>query len=63
MKQIEYYIESNKKLLDYISKLFYDTPREDESERNRLKEWKREVEVYLQGLQDAKRYIEEERGK
>lgn len=63
MKQIEYYIESNKGLLNYISKLFYDTPREDESERNRLKEWKREVEVYLQGLQDAKRYIEEERGK
>lgn len=58
MKQIEEYIESNKKLLEKCKKEYEMTS--SESEKLRLKNNITMYEYYIEGLQDAKKYIEEE---
>ena len=58
MKQIEEYIESNKKLLEECKKEY--EAEKCESERLRLKNKMTAYEYYIMGLQDAKKYIEEE---
>ena len=59
MKQIEEYIESNKKLLEECKKQYENT--KCESEKLRLKNNMTAYEHYIMGLQDAKKYIEEEK--
>lgn len=58
MKQIEEYIESNKKLLEKCKKEYELT--KSESERLRLKNNMTAYEYYIKGLEDAKKYILEE---
>lgn len=58
MKQIEEYIESNKKLLEKCKKEYEMTS--NESEKLKLKNDMTMYEYYIKGLQDAKKYIEEE---
>ena len=59
MKQIEEYIESNKKLLEQCKKEYNET--NVESEKLRLKNNITAYEYYIKGLEDAKKYIEEEK--
>lgn len=61
MKQIEEYIESNKKLLEKLKKE-YDATK-NAYERLRIKNNMTAYEYYIKGLEDAKRYIEEENNK
>lgn len=58
MKQIEEYIESNKKLLEECIKEYETT--KSESEKLRLKNKMTAFEYYIKGLEDAKKYILEE---
>lgn len=58
MKQILEYIESNKKLLEEYKKEYEKT--KCESEKLRLKNIMTAFEYYIKGLEDAKKYIEEE---
>lgn len=59
MKQIDYFIESNKKLLEEYKKEYENT--KCESEKLRLKNKMTAFEYYIKGLEDAKKYIEEEK--
>lgn len=59
MKQIEEYIESNTKLLEQCKKEYNET--NSESEKLRLKNNITAYEYYIKGLEDAKKYIEEEK--
>lgn len=61
MKQIKEYIEINKKRLDDLKIKLDNTSIEDESEQYRLKEQITIFESYIMGLEDAKKYIEEEK--
>lgn len=58
MKQVDYFIESNKKLLEKYKKEYENT--KCESEKLRLKNNITAFEYYIKGLEDAKKYIEEE---
>ena len=58
MKQIEEYIESNKKLLEECKKEYEMTT--SESEKLRLKNKITMYDYYIKGLEDAKKYILEE---
>lgn len=58
MKQIEEYIESNKKLLEERIKTLSDTSDEDEKRYQTLNIER--TRYYIMGLEDAKKYIEEE---
>lgn len=60
MKQIEEYIESNKKMLEDCKRDYEKTSVE--SERLRIKNIMTAFEYYIKGLEDAKKYIEEEKG-
>ena len=59
MKEIEYYIESNKKLMEQAEKEYRET--ENEYERLRLHEKIEIYRHYILGLQDAVKYIEKEK--
>lgn len=59
MKQIEEYIESNTKLMEEREKEYEATS--SESERLRLYNTITAYKYYIMGLQDALRYIEEEK--
>ena len=63
MKEIEYYIESNTKLMqekqEEYDKLIQEKPYDD-MELARLREWINGYKGYIQGLKDAKKYIENE---
>lgn len=70
MKQIKEFIESNKKWIEDLkqeieemgTKTFTD-PLENalnESEIERIKKHIHDIEMYVKGLEDAKKYIEEE---
>lgn len=63
MKEIEYYIESNTKLMqekqEEYNKLIQEKPYDD-MELARLREWINGYKGYIQGLEDAKKYIEKE---
>lgn len=58
MKQIEEYIESNKKLLEERIKTLSGISDEDEKRHQRLNIER--IRYYIMGLEDAKKYIEEE---
>ena len=58
MKQIEEYIESNKKLLEEIKKEYEST--NEYEEKLRIKVTMTAYEYYIKGLEDAKKYILEE---
>ena len=58
MKQIEMYIESNKKWLQELIDKFEETNSSDM--KKVLNEMIIKVESYIKGLEDAKKYIEEE---
>ena len=60
MKQIEEYIVSNKKLMEEKIEQFNQTDPTEETELKRLKEWIDKLDYYIRGLEDAKKYIEEE---
>ena len=59
MKEIKYYIESNKKLKEQYEKELKET--EVESEKLRIKNNIDKVDYYIRGLQDAIKYIENEK--
>ena len=61
MKQIDYYIESNKKLLEETIKKFQETDAEEQEELRRLDKRIEIYRYYIKGLEDAKKYIEEEK--
>lgn len=61
MKQIEEYIESNKKLLKERIKTLSSISDEDEKRHQRLNIER--IRYYIMGLEDAKKYIEEENNK
>lgn len=61
MKQIEEYIESNKKLLEERIKTLSSISDEDEKRYQRLNIER--IRYYIMGLEDAKKYIEEENNK
>lgn len=58
MKQIEEYIESNKKLLEERIKTLKETSDEEERRHQRLNIER--TRYYIMGLEDAKKYILEE---
>ena len=58
MKEIEYYIKSNNKLMEEWEKELNKT--KVESERLRIKNNIDKVYYYIKGLKDAKQYIEDE---
>ena len=62
MKEIEYYIESNTKIMEEKIKQYENTDPENQSELLRLKWWIDKLESYIEGLRDAKKYIEKEKG-
>lgn len=59
MKQIEEYIESNKKLLEEIKKE-YESTNDQYEEKLRIKVNMTAYEYYIKGLEDAKKYLKEE---
>lgn len=59
MKEIKYYIESNKKLKEQYEKELNET--KVESERLRIKNNIDKIDYYIRGLQDAIKYIENEK--
>lgn len=71
MKQIKEFIESNKKWIEDLkqeieemeAKTFTDSLEKalNESEIERIKKHIHDIEMYVKGLEDAKKYIEEER--
>ncbi len=61
MKQIDYYIESNKKLMEEKIKEYQETDAEEQEELRRLDKWIAQIDYYIRGLEDAKKYIEEEK--
>lgn len=61
MKEIEYYIESNKKILEEKKEELSKTSRKEEDKIKRLRTWITELEGYIMGLEDAKKYIENEK--
>lgn len=58
MNQIEEYIESNKELLEKCKKEY--EMEKNEFEKLRIKNNMTAYEYYIKGLEDAKKYIEEE---
>ena len=60
MKQIEQYIESNWELLKKWREEYAEAT--SESEKQRLLINIQRTEYYIMGLEDARRYIKEERG-
>lgn len=61
MKEIEYYIESNKKLLQKSIDKFEETDPNNKNELERIKINIERFTYYIKGLEDAKKYIEEEK--
>ena len=60
MKQIEQYIESNKKRLEELIDEFEQTSPDEQSELKRINDMINKIEYYIKGLEDAKKYILEE---
>ena len=60
MKQIDYYIESNKKILEKRIKEFEETEPEQQKLLQHIKSDIDKIEYYIKGLEDAKKYILEE---
>lgn len=60
MKQIDYYIESNKKLMEEKIKEFEETDADEQEELRRLDKMIAQIDYYIRGLEDAKKYILEE---
>ncbi len=61
MKQIEEYIESNKKLLEERIKTLENVPANDKEEKQHQRLNIERIRYYIKGLEDAKKYIEEEK--
>lgn len=60
MKQIEEYIESNKKLLEERIKTLENIPANNKEERQNQRLNIERIRYYIKGLEDAKKYIKEE---
>lgn len=60
MKQIDYYIESNKKLMEEKIKEYQETDAQKQEELRRLDKMIAQIDYYIRGLEDAKKYILEE---
>lgn len=60
MKEIEEYIESNKKILEERIKTLKRMPSSDEEKRHQRLNIER-MRYYIMGLEDAKKYILEEK--
>ena len=60
MKQIDYYIESNKKILEDLINKFEETEPGQQVLLQKIKNDIDKVEHYIKGLEDAKKYILEE---
>lgn len=58
MKQIDYYIESNTRLLEEKMKEYEEN--ECESDKLIIKDYITAYKYYIKGLEDAKKYILEE---
>ena len=61
MKQIDYFIESNKKILEELINKFEETEPEQQHLLQHIKNDIDKVEYYIKGLEDAKKYIEEDK--
>ena len=61
MEEINEYIKSNKLLLEERKKQFEEATSDDE--KAIIKDLITATDYYIRGLQDAKKYIEKERGK
>lgn len=59
MKNIEYYIDNNKKLLEELKEQFEKTDANEQSELQRIARRIDCTEYYIKGLEDAKKYLEE----
>lgn len=60
MKEIEYFIESNKKIKEQLIEEYNCINPNEENELKRLEINIERVDYYIKGLEDAKKYIESE---
>ena len=60
MKEIEEYIESNKKILEERIETLKEMPSSEEEKRHQRLNIER-IRYYIMGLEDAKKYILEEK--